>query len=100
MLIVLLLRAPSCRAVARVGWLEDVEVLGGGAKDTRQLHVPMKLLHVLLPLVHEVQLWWDVFEVVSPAHGACRFWVIFQRKIPQRELVVVSAHGYGRRLMR
>eukprot|EP00326_Haptolina_ericina_P041592 CAMPEP_0181232596 /NCGR_PEP_ID=MMETSP1096-20121128/35828_1 /TAXON_ID=156174 ORGANISM="Chrysochromulina ericina, Strain CCMP281" /NCGR_SAMPLE_ID=MMETSP1096 /ASSEMBLY_ACC=CAM_ASM_000453 /LENGTH=62 /DNA_ID=CAMNT_0023326923 /DNA_START=220 /DNA_END=405 /DNA_ORIENTATION=- len=61
--------------------------------------MPMQLLHILLALVHEVELRRDLAQILTPSFSALRLRVVLQGQVPQRQLVVSARDGDGRALV-
>lgn len=79
-----------------VRWSEEVEpVLGSAQNNPRNGRMPDYLLHVLLALVHKEELRWEVFEIVSTARHCPRVGIVLERHVPERELVILTAHRKG-----
>ena len=66
---------------------------GSTDDSSRDLGVPMKLLDVLLTLVNEEQLWWDVLFVRTTGTVGHLVIIVFHREVPERDLVICTRCG-------
>mmetsp|Transcript_5880 Transcript_5880/g.15385 ORF Transcript_5880/g.15385 Transcript_5880/m.15385 type:complete len:269 (-) Transcript_5880:725-1531(-) len=83
-----------------VGRPEHVEAIFRRAEHhPGHLRVPVQLLHIPLPLVHEPELRRQVRQVLPPNGDLLRLGVGFERHVPHRELVVRAGDGKGRVLV-